>query len=417
MVKTKAKLLSDGERRGLIYNEYCSFYLERRDAGMSREKAFTALKRIGYSYSLKTLYRHLKRFKETQSALPNREERRLPPQNKSLLSDNDKEVLNDFVLSMNEQNKPICLDDIRNFILAKFGLDVTRASACRYLQELGMSNKTCMTKTAGHKDSLEVLVDMYWKFILMMRASPRHAFVLDPALIRSIDCTYTSKPKRTVTTYSKRGGGKQRSAKKVVSYTDGIITMCSADGVNSTPCWVFTHNPRFNPHQANTVRGKAILEDVESKCALYGIHRSRIIYLPGVGKYYVGEKPEMYERFLEHYASLDRGRTLPRSSLILHDGGNAFKRGGQSIFPMLGFHNHETYPALVHQFLSPNDNKLHGVKATWAKGYYKFEEGDSISPTLYLMQLLDKATPNCKQYFDDNLLKVKLSEVEHIIKD
>jgi hypothetical protein len=51
---------------------------------------------------------------------------------------------------------------------------------------------------------------------------------------------------------------------------------------------------------------------------------------------------------------------------ILSDGGASFKKKSESIFDDLSFKKAEVYPAPVHQYLSPNDNRLHGVaKARW----------------------------------------------------
>ena len=74
--------------------------------------------------------------------------------------------------------------------------------------------------------------------------------------------------------------------------------------------------------------------------------------------HYWGECADMYEDFLRRY-------DIERDVLILHDGGNAFKRRKVSIFDSMGFANHEEYPSDIHQYMSPNDNKLHGCKAAW----------------------------------------------------
>lgn len=377
---------------------------------VGRDEAFASLKSMDYPGCLKTLYRQIKKFKATGSALTSKEDDGRGKQSK--LDEDEKGILRDWVINRNDQNLPICLDDVKEFIEVQFEVEVSRPTVCRYLAELGMSLKTCMTKTAGFKLLPDALRVLYWDFILEMRR--RNVFFVSPDLIRSIDCTYTSKPKRALTTFSLKGGGKQRAQCKVNSYTDGIITMISADGLNHTPSVLYTHNVKANPVQANTERGNLILLEFKTKCEKYGIHPSRVNYIPGNKKYYVGEKPEMYEHFIKMYEA--KG-VLPRGALILHDGGNAFKRGNESIFPALGFTNHETYASAVHQFLSPNDNKLHGVKATWSKEYYKFEAGDTISASLRLMQLLDEATHHSRQYFRDNLTGVKESDLNRIIKD
>ena len=52
-----------------------------------------------------------------------------------------------------------------------------------------------------------------------------------------------------------------------------------------------------------------------------------------------------------------------------------------------GFNNNLDYLNDVHQYVFPNYNSLHGVKAAWSEEYNKFENG--ISPSLRLMQLIN----------------------------
>ena len=91
------------------------------------------------------------------------------------------------------------------------------------------------------------LKEEYWSFILRMKASKK--FNVNPMTIHSIDVTYTKKPVKKVHTYSRIGSGKQKSVKKVKLYTDAIVTMISADGLNHTKCVLYTFNPRLSPVQ------------------------------------------------------------------------------------------------------------------------------------------------------------------------
>lgn len=389
-----------------------------RKAELGRDEAFASLQRMAYPWSLSTLYRHEKSIATTGYALD--QVGHLGPS--FLLGEEELQIVADWVRSCNDSNDPLCLDQVRNFVEDTFGVIISRPTACRTMERCGMSIKTCMTKTSGFILAVALLKEMYWGFIRDLRA--RKLFVVEPFLIRSLDTTYTSQPKRAQTTYSEKGGGKQRSNKKVQNYTDGIVTMVSGDGFNHTPCLCFTFNPTMAPTQKDTARGRAIRSCYIAALRQYGISENRIIYTKST-KYYVGEKPEMYEEFLTRY----EGRKLPKQSLILHDGGRAFQRGSEHIFKPLGFDNHVTYPAAVHQFLSPNDNKLHGCKATWHKEFYSLastcaygNDGatfkDSFSTTLRLMQLLDIETlANSQQYFRNNLFNVMESDLDDIIKD
>ena len=131
--------------------------------------------------------------------------------------------------------------------------------------------------------------------------------------------------------------------------------MICADGKNRYPCMLFTRNLRMAPEQKNTIRGRQLREEFVASLEKYNITEDRIVYIKAKGNF-TGESPEIYERFLTKNA-------VPKNTLILHDGGHAFKRGSRSILEEMGYANHVVYPTEVHQYLSPNDNNLHGCKA------------------------------------------------------
>ena len=64
---------------------------------------------------------------------------------------------------------------------------------------------------------------------------------IHPSKIRSIDVTYTSRPPTATKTFSKRGTGKQKSINRVKLYTDAIVTVCCADGVNHMKPILYTY--------------------------------------------------------------------------------------------------------------------------------------------------------------------------------
>lgn len=231
-------------------------------------------------------------------------------------------------------------------------------------------------------------------------------FFREPSSIRSIDATYTKKPPNTVSTFSPVGSGTQRANVKKHSYTNTIVTMISGDGDNHTPCLMFTCDPWMDKEN----KKRKHREELAAALNAYNISQDRIYYTKST-KHMLAESSEMYEKFLAHYTKLKK---IPEDTLILHDGGNAFKRGKTSIFPKLGFKDHVTYPADVHQFLSPNDNKLHGCKAVWKDEYYKFES--RVWASIRLMNLIDLDTlQHSKRYFEANLFHVKRSDLDEVI--
>ena len=202
------------------------------------------------------------------------------------------------------------------------------------------------------------------------------------------------------------GGGQQRASVTVNQYTNAIVTMISGDGKNQTPCKLYTHDPKMAKEQKKTDRGKRVRSEFEEALDKYNITEDRIVYQKST-KHYLAESPDVYEDFLKHY-------NIPKNHLILHDGGNGFKRQKTSIFDTNGYKNHVTYPTDVHQWLSPNDNRLHGCKAKWKEEYYKFP--NEVSSSLRLMQLIDLDTlKNSKSYFQKNLFKVTKGDLDEII--
>jgi hypothetical protein len=157
--------------------------------------------------------------------------------------------------------------------------------------------------------------------------------------------------------------------------------------------------------QKTTMRGKRIRQEFVEAMEANGITEDRIVYT-GSTKHFSGECPEIYREFLSRY-------DIPKEALILHDGGHAFKEKSESILEKLGFAKHAVYPSDVHQWLSPNDNNLHGCKATWRSQCRNFP--DDVSTPLQLMRLIDLDTvENSRGYFFRNLIGVKRSGIRNI---
>jgi len=126
---------------------------------------------------------------------------------------------------------------------------------------------------------------------------------------------------------------------------------------------------------------------------------------------YVSESAQLVRNFFQIYE-------VDRDIAILHDGGNSFKEKSESIFEILLFKKHITYPAVVHQYLSPNDNRLHGTaKQKWRN--LDLDMKDDQKASICLLSLLDEANTHVQSYFQTNMQldqKVKsLAKVHEII--
>lgn len=399
IVKDLLKDLNEQKKlaKKLADTEFVRQYLRLVDEGFDSREALAAIKRMGYKKCRATFFVHLQAFKSTGSAHTDK----VQPGRTPKLSADVMDELKDWLTAQNASNEPICRRDVQKFLDDGFGIIVTVQTVSNLLRRLGFRFKSAMNKTAGFKKPNSELKVELMGFIREMKASNK--FVVSPSKIRSLDVTVSRRPNGRVMTYGP-AGVKQKSKKKVKRYSDSIYDMVSADGLNHTPCILVTHNPIFAPlgigGRAPTARRLAIRADLEAALAKCNIAESRIVYKKST-KTYCFECADDYEAFLQRH--LDTG-ALTLDCLVLHDGGNAYKRGPVSIFDSMEFEDHVTYPSDVHQYLSPNDNKLHGCKTIWAQEYYKLNDHEV---PLRLMQLLDEETvKHSKQYFQNNLLKV-----------
>ena len=103
-----------------------------------------------------------------------------------------------------------------------------------------------------------------------------------------------------------------------------------------------------------------------------------------------------------------------QDNIVFSDGGNSFKEKCASVLEALGF-THEVYPAAVHQYLSPHDNKLHGTaKRSWRTACHDFT--DDVYCSIKLLHLLDRDTvAHSKTWFDRNILKLDRDSVAELI--
>ena len=92
--------------------------------------------------------------------------------------------------------------------------------------------------------------------------------------------------------------------------------------------------------------------------------------------------------------------------MVMSDNGNAIihSKDGNRESPLTsaGFNTLKQYPAAVHQFLSPNDNRYHGVaKQKWRNSGVDRE--NDVESSIRLLHDLDDSMECVPQWFDDNL--------------
>jgi hypothetical protein len=231
----------------------------------------------------------------------------------------------------------------------------------------------------------------------------------------SFDVSYTSRRGWRRRSFSLSGGAGPQLKNEGTSFTNAIVTCVWLDGANRTPPILFTHNPAFNLRRRHPSRHwRKVIAETKRVLKKNKISKKRIVYLEPAtpNKKYVGESPEVYQKFVENaFRGIDKSRVV-----ALSDRGPAlFTKAGSILLPM-GFKDHVSYTSAVHQFLSPNDNSLHGAaKAAWRAGKTDFT--NDVKASARLLRLLDKDTENNSQhYFERNIIGLNTTTVVGVIR-
>ena len=383
-------------------NWFVTQYLTFKNAGMKSKLAYDSIVELGYKSTQKCLYRQISLKKSTGRPMA----RVNPAGRKPKLNQAQMDQIHAHVVAQNETIKTINRLALRKHILDNHDVSLNMKSIGNYMGKMKIAKRKTTKVTGKSAVPLAVRKAAYWLFVLRMRA--KQAWSIPPKQIRSIDTTYTRDPMKIRDTIAPVGSPPQKDGGKRYKYSDAIVTCVSADGVDHTPCIMHTYNPAMAPQAtSNGSVAKAKRAHFVALLEQYGIDESRIVYTKST-KHYRGEDPKMYEDFLRHY-------DIPKDTVIMHDGGGAFKRQKVSIFDTLGYTKHEEYPTIAHQHLSPNDNNLHGCKEVWKMEYPDFT--DDPEAGLRLMQLIDIDTAEHSQYyFRRNLLGVAKGHIEGIMR-
>ena len=174
---------------------------------------------------------------------------------------------------------------------------------------------------------------------------------------------------------------------------------------------LFTYNPAFRQDRRSTARRAALVQHFDDCLNEKGIDVKRIVYVgeeKGESRSYVSESPALPRYFFGHYK-------VPKRAVILSDLGGSFVDQGKSVLLDLGFQKHAYYPAAVHQYLSPNDNRLHGTaKKVWRESDIDYK--DDVKSCIFLLHRLDNDIhTQSRMWFDRNMIELKESDVEGLI--
>ena len=373
--------------------------------GIEKKVFLLSMKEAGYEMSERTFNRHIRKLNEDGNVLSiNKNSGSIPS-----LSYDQKMIAAGFIFKENSENHEIHEKDYKKFIKLNFNIDISLSSSNNYLHEAGFSSRAMATKTSGYKYDSQTLIEMYWNWI--------HKSKIDGTLttsghrLCSIDFVFTSHRTTKRTSFALMGGPKPRSSKSISKYTNCVVTCVWADGVNRTKPMLFTLNPAFRFADNTTPAKKKKLNTLLEYLKHYRIDKERIEYIGSnndKGKTYVRESPELIRRFFNK-------NKIPKYSVALTDGGNAFFDKGTDILLELGFESHEVYPAAIHQYLSPNDNRLHGTaKQSWKQNVDDF--ANDVNASLYFLHCLDvDTTAYSRKWFTNNLISPTTDHVNEMI--
>ena len=184
------------------------------------------------------------------------------------------------------------------------------------------------------------------------------------------------------------------------SHTNCIVTLVWADGVMRTPPIMFTSDRIYKVWKRKTPRRINQESAVQAALTEFNVDAKQIVYIPDT-KYYTYERAEIIRAYLKRVRNY-----IFCDSVIFSDNARMYLSEEQPITTSLRA-NTARYPAEVHQYMSPNDNHLHGAaKAKWRK--FRRQKlpgvkGRIFSDVCLLGQLTHIKSRVIRGFFDINL--------------
>ena len=192
------------------------------------------------------------------------------------------------------------------------------------------------------------------------------------------------------------GGAQPKVNINKALYTNCIVTFVLSNGDNFS--MLFTSNPAFDRNsksRRNVAHLDAVLADL-------GIPACRVVFMASIGNkktYYLRESTAMLDIIFKMM-----GPHLRNVKVIFSDNGSPFMLEGANFIEDLPNMDakHVFFPAPVHQYLSVNDNKLHGVgKRKWRA--LLVDRSDDVHSSILLLKCLDDVSADLiKAWFKTN---------------
>ena len=156
-----------------------------------------------------------------------------------LLDAFDLELLAGFILHKNFKCEEVHLQTVVTFLRDELGVVMQKSTACEYLKDLGFSRRDLVTRKKSYMRQKEDVGNRYYRWLV------RHRISAASFLVCSLDFTYTTHRTRKVHGYARVGAVPPEVSDSTPSFTNCVVTCIWADGVNRTPCVLFTYDALF----------------------------------------------------------------------------------------------------------------------------------------------------------------------------
>ena len=310
-----------------------------------------------------------------------------------LLEEREERVMIGWAVVMAEDGRAVHVHEAVKAVERLFEKVVSRRSMYNYLHRMDLSSVVMRTCSAGYRLTAAQLTDIAFKWLGRLRLPT------DPSKVCAIDFTYTGHRTQRPKSFRPSGTPPPRSSSKLCRYTNCILSVVWADGVDRTPAVLFTYNPCFRQDRRPTEQHEQQIEDLYWATYDWQIDERRVQVVEppkGKNKSMVAESSDLVRRFFSLYK-------VDPSAVILSDNGRSFKSKSQDVFKELGFAAHLTFPPPVHQYLSPQDHGVFGpAKAAWKARITDWS--DDIVASISLLGLIDLYSKRAREYFVKNLL-------------
>jgi transposase len=217
-----------------------------------------------------------------------------------------------------ETEGEMSLLDVVHAIIGLFHVAVSKPTACRYMQELGLTWKLTAKRAIPRGMTREKYIAGFWDFVVGVRTDG--FFTAHKENIGFMDFFTDTRRSERPRAYQGKGLPPKKAHRDTVRYTStyaiAVWLQEAQGGLGWTPALCYTRNKAFMPPVAPRIVTLAKLHKVDL---------SRIRYIPPPkgkeekAQAYVGENYHMVRDFCDTY------KVELALAHVIHDDGNAFK--------------------------------------------------------------------------------------------